>query len=59
MRKYYIVREERNIIHTVKRGKGNWIGHILRRNCLVKHFIEGIEVTGRQGRRRKQLLDGL
>ena len=30
----------------------NWIGHILRGNCLLKHVIEGkieerIEVTGR------------
>jgi len=32
----------------------------LRRNCLLKHVIEGrIEWTGRQGRRRKQLLDDL
>jgi hypothetical protein len=35
----------------------------LRRNCLVKHVIEGkmevkIEVTERRGRRHKQLLDG-
>jgi hypothetical protein len=40
------------------------IGHILRRNCLLKHAIEGklewrIEMTGRRGRRRKQLLDDL
>ena len=58
------VKEERNIIHIVKRRNANWIGHILRRNCLLKHVIEGkivgtIEVTGRQGRRRKQLLSGL
>ena len=38
------------------------IGHILRRNCLLKQVIEGkikeqIEVTRRQGRRRKKLLD--
>jgi hypothetical protein len=50
------INEERNIIHTIKRRKANWIGHILRRNCLLKHFIEGkiggIEVRGRQGRRR-------
>jgi hypothetical protein len=36
----------------------------LRSNCLLKHVVEGkieegIEVTGRQGRRRKQLLDDL
>jgi hypothetical protein len=58
------VKEERNIVHTIKRRKANWIGHILRRNCLLKHVIEGklegrIETTGRRGRRRKQLLDDL
>jgi hypothetical protein len=47
------VKEERNILHTVKRRKANWIGHILRRNCLLKHGIEGklegmIEMTGRR-----------
>jgi hypothetical protein len=56
------VKEERNIVHTIKRRKANWIGHILRRNCLLKHVIKGkleerIEMTGRRGRRRKQLLD--
>ena len=35
------VREERNILHTLKRRKANWFGHILRRNCLLKHVIEG------------------
>jgi hypothetical protein len=37
---------------------------MLRRNCLLKHDIEGkregrIEVTGRRGKRLKQLLDDL
>ena len=50
--------EERNIVHTIKRRKDSWIGHFLRRNCLLKHVIEGkIEVTSRRRRRRKQLLD--
>jgi hypothetical protein len=58
------VKEERNIVHTIKRRKANWIGQILRRNCLLKHVIEGklegrIEMTGRRGRRRKHLLDDL
>jgi hypothetical protein len=44
------VKEERNILHTLKRRQANWISHILRRNCLVKHVIEGkiegsVEVT--------------
>ena len=56
------VKEKRNILRTIKSRKNNWIGHILRRNCLLKHIIEGrmegeIEVTGRQGRRCKQLFD--
>jgi hypothetical protein len=58
------VKEERNILHTIKRRKANWTGHILRRNCLLKHVIEGklegmIEMTARRGRRCKQLLDDL
>jgi hypothetical protein len=58
------VKEERNILRTIKRRKANCVGHILRRNCLLKHVIEGkleerIELTGRRGRRRKQLLDDL
>jgi len=32
----------RGTLHTAKRRKGNWIGHILRRNCLREHIIEGI-----------------
>ena len=45
------VKEERDILHTMKRRKANWISHILHRNCLLKHItdekIEGnIEVMG-------------
>ena len=55
--RFSIVMEGRNILHIITRRKSNWIGHILRRNCLVKHVIEGkTEVTGRRERRRKQLL---
>jgi hypothetical protein len=58
------VKEERNILHTKKRKKANWVGHILRRKCLLTHVIDGkiegrIEVTGRRVRRRKQLPDDL
>jgi hypothetical protein len=34
------VKEERNILHTMKTVKDNWIGHIWRRNCLLKHVFE-------------------
>jgi hypothetical protein len=29
------VKEERNILHTIKKRTANWIHHILRRNCLL------------------------
>jgi len=58
------VKEQRNILHEIRERKENWIGHILRRNCLLQRVIEGkingeIEVTGRRGRRRTKLLDDL
>jgi len=34
------VKEDRNIIHTLKRRKAKWNGHILRRDCLLKHVTE-------------------
>jgi hypothetical protein len=56
------VNEQRNILHEIRKRKVNWIGQILRRNCLLQRVTEGriqggIEVTGRQGRRRRKLLD--
>ena len=58
------VNEQRNILHEIRKRKANWIGHILRRNCLLKQVIEGeikgeTEMTRRRGRRRKKLLDEL
>ena len=34
------VKEERNILLTMKRTEVKWIGHILRKNCLLKHVVE-------------------
>ena len=58
------VNEQRNILHEIRKRKANWIGHILRRNCLPKQVIEGnikgeMELTRRRERRRKKLLDDL
>jgi hypothetical protein len=46
----------------LKKRKANSIGHILHWNCKLQHAIEGkkegrIKVTGRRGKRRKQLMD--
>jgi hypothetical protein len=63
--KYYLrVKEQRNILHEISKQKANWIFHILGKKCLLRQVIEGkrkvgIEVTGRQGRRRRKLLDDL
>ena len=58
------VKEQRNILHEIRKRTVNWNGHILRRNCLLQQVIEGkikggIEVTIRRGRRRRKPLDGL
>jgi len=66
-------KEKKSILHIICseqcsnkicKRKANWTGHILRRNCLLQRVTEGkiqggIEVTGRQGRRRRKLLDDL
>ena len=46
------VNEQRNILHEIRKREANWIGHILRRHCLLQQVIEGkvkgqIEVTRR------------
>jgi hypothetical protein len=58
------VKEQRNILHEIRKRKANWIGHILRRNCLLQQVIKvkmkrEIEVTGRRKGRRRTLLDDL
>jgi hypothetical protein len=35
----------------MKRRRANWIGHILRRKCPLKHIVEG--------RRGKNISDGM
>ena len=52
--------EKRKLLNIILRRKANWIGHILRRNCLLHDAIEGqmTEVKG-VGRRRTQFLDDL
>jgi hypothetical protein len=54
---YHRGTEERYVLHTIKRMKTNRIGHILRRNCLLKHVIK--DRTRIRGRIRKQLRDDL
>ena len=60
MKKCYFV----SMSSEIRKREADWIGHILRRNCLLKQVMEGkikgeMDVTRRRGRRRKKLLDDL
>jgi hypothetical protein len=37
---------ERSTLQTIKIRNADWIGHVLRRNCLLEHVIEG-KIEGR------------
>jgi len=57
------VKEKWNVIYTIARWEFSLIDHVLHMNCFLK-YIEGkiggrIEVTGRRGRKCKQLLEDL
>jgi hypothetical protein len=56
------VKENGILLYTVERRKAKWIGHILWRNCLLKHIIEekeegSIQVKEKGVTRCMQLLD--
>jgi hypothetical protein len=35
------VKEQRNILQEIRKRKANWIGYILRRNCILQQDFEG------------------
>jgi hypothetical protein len=54
--------KKQTLINKILRRKGSWIGHLLRRNCLLHDFIGGQNTEVKEGRiirRRRQLLDDL
>ncbi|KAJ4434530.1 hypothetical protein ANN_23092 [Periplaneta americana] len=52
------VDEERMLLKLIRKRERNWLGHWLRKNCLLKDALEEM-VNGRKvrGRRRHQMLD--
>ena len=50
--------EGRIMLELIWKRKRNWLGHWLRRNCLLKDALEGM-VNGKKvrGRRRYQMID--
>jgi hypothetical protein len=64
MKKHYLESTSRGISCMKSKRKAKWVGYILHRNCVIRKDIEkkikgGIEVIGRQRRRRRKLLDDL
>ena len=54
------VGEERQLLNLIRNRKKNWIGHILRRDGIVKEVIEGrMEGKRSRGRPRAGMLDDL
>ena len=54
------VGEGRIMLELRRKRKRNWLGHWLRRNCLLKDALEGM-VNGKKvrGRRRYQTIDNI
>ncbi|KAJ4435179.1 hypothetical protein ANN_23755 [Periplaneta americana] len=52
--------EERMTLKLIRKRKENWLGHWLRRNCLLKDTLEGMVNERRvPGRRRYQVIDDI
>ena len=49
------VKEQRNILHEIRKRKANWIGHILRRNCLLQRcYLRKDKMGNRSDRKTKK-----
>ena len=48
------------MLEMIRKRKRNWLGHCLRRDCLLKDALEGL-VNGKKvrGRRRYQMVDNI
>ena len=44
--------EKRTLVNNILRRKANWIGHILRRNCLLHDAIEGHDGSERSRKKK-------
>jgi hypothetical protein len=44
------IKVQRNILHEISKRKANWIGHILRRNCILQ--LVGKDRSDRKTRKK-------
>jgi len=55
---FSLVQEQRSLIQVIKQRQANWIGHILRHDCLLKTVLEGMMEGKRpKGKPRRKMLD--
>ena len=53
-----LVNEQRCLVHVIKQRQANWIGHVLRHDCLLKTVLEGkMEGKRTRGKPRRKMLD--
>jgi hypothetical protein len=50
----YKVKEERNILRTIKIRKDYWIGHILHRNSFLKLYLRKDRKSDRSDRKKRK-----
>ena len=52
------MKEQRCLVHVIKQRQANWIGHVLRHDCLLKTVLEGkMEGKRTRGKPRRKMLD--
>jgi len=53
-----LVQEQCSLMQVIKQRQANWIGHVLRHDCLLKTVLEGkIEGKRPRGKPRRKMLD--
>ena len=55
----YRDKEERGVLHAINGSKAELMGHIVRRNCLLKHGTEGQIEDDRKTRKKTSASTGL
>jgi len=49
-----LVQEQRSLVHVIKQRQVNWIGHVLRHDCLLKTVVEGKKEGKRHEETKKE-----
>ena len=51
-----LVNEQRCLVHVIKQRQANWIGHVLRHDCLLKTVLKG-KMEGKKDTRKTKKKD--